>query len=202
MATLYFFVAVLAVAVLTIQLLLTIMRKRSPKPALIKLAGVVLAYLIVWVICYLKQTDKPIASGTDICFDDWCATILKIDTPGSLGEGNGAIKTNGHFIVLQVQMSNHARGIAQKPSEPRIHIIDDAGHSWAPSMAAQQALELQQGKQTALDVRLELSQQLQTQMAFDIPKNATGLKVLIEEGPFITKLLFAEDREVFLINPQ
>jgi len=96
-------------------------------------------------------------------------------------------------------MSNHARGIAQKPSEPRVHIIDERGNSYSYSAEGQQALEKQIGNQIRLDQRLELHQSLETQLVFDIPKEAKNLKVLIEEGPFITKLLFNENREVFLI---
>jgi hypothetical protein len=96
-------------------------------------------------------------------------------------------------------MSNNAKGIAQKPSEPRVHIIDDNGNSYSFSPEGQLALEKQKGKQIPIDERLELHQSLETQLVFDVPKDAKGLKALIEEGPFITKLLFNENKEVFLI---
>ncbi|MBK7305476.1 MAG: hypothetical protein IPI30_21340 [Saprospiraceae bacterium] len=95
-------------------------------------------------------------------------------------------------------MSNHARGIAQKPSEPRVHITDEKGNSYSFSLAGQQALEKQIGKQIPLDERLELNQSLETQLVFDVLKDARRLEILFEEGPFITRLLFNENREVFL----
>jgi hypothetical protein len=97
-------------------------------------------------------------------------------------------------------MSNHARGIAQKPSEPRIHIIDGQGHSWVFSKEGQQALESREGKQKDIGERLELHESLGTRIVFDIPKDEKGLKAFIEEGPFITKLLLPEDKEVFLLQ--
>ena len=200
MTTICFFIAAIAAVVFVFQMLRALLQRKDAKPPLLKLLGVAAVYAIAWLLFYLKQSDRPVEMGTDICFDDWCTTVLKADTPRVLGSGNDTIQARGRFVVLHVQMSNRARGIAQKPSEPRIHIIDNKGNSWAPSLPAQQALEMQQGKQTPLDTRLELSQSLLTQIVFDIPANASNLKVLIEEGPFITKLLFAEDRDVFELN--
>ena len=66
-------------------------------------------------------------------------------------------------------MSNHARGIAQKPSEPRIHIIDEQGHWWSFSKDGQQALENIAGKQIPIDVKTGATSSLETQLVFDIP---------------------------------
>ena len=97
-------------------------------------------------------------------------------------------------------MSNHARGIAQKPCEPRVHIIDEKENHWSFSEEGQQALEKLIGNQIPIDEKLELHQSLETQLVFDIPKEANKLKVLIEEGPLNTKLLFNENKGAFLIQ--
>lgn len=152
----------------------------------------------LWGIFYLMSRDKPVPLRTDICFDDWCATVTKIEKPIFLGMENQKLNPQGQFII-NIKMSNHARGIAQKPSEPRVHIIDEKGNSYSFSPVGQQTLEKQIGNQIPIDERLELNQSLETQLVFDIPKAAKRLKVLIEEGPFITKLLFNENRDVFLI---
>jgi len=98
---------------------------------------------------------------------------------------------------LTIKMTNKARGISQKPSEPGVHIIDDKGHTWNASIVAQEAFENLQGHQIPLDQKLELNQSLQTKLVFDIPKTATNLKAIIDEGPFITNLLLKEDKKVF-----
>lgn len=133
--------------------------------------------------------------GTDVCFDDWCATITQIDKTNKLA----SIKEGRQFIILHIRMSNRARGIAQKPSEPRIHIIDNTGQVWAYSESGQKTLENVTGKQISLDQKLELHQSLETELVFDVPQNATGLMVLIEEGPFITELLLPDNRKVFRV---
>jgi hypothetical protein len=137
--------------------------------------------------------------GTDICFDDWCATVTKIERPKAVSIDNQEFIPNGQLLILNIKMSNQAKGIAQKPSEPRVHIIDEKGKSYSFSARGQQALENQIGKQIPVDIRLELHQSLETKLVFDIPKEAKNLEVRIDEGPTLAKLLFNENKEVFLV---
>jgi hypothetical protein len=88
---------------------------------------------------------------------------------------------------MVITMSNHARGIAQRPSEPRIHLIDDMGRTWPPAASGP----------VPLDAPLELHESKATTMKFVVPANTFQLKALIEEGPWITDLLFPEDQPVF-----
>jgi hypothetical protein len=41
---------------------------------------------------------------------------------------------------------------------------------------------------------------METVLVFAVPKNSTGLKALIEAGPWIANLLFPVDEQVFLIR--
>jgi hypothetical protein len=163
------------------------------------MAVIVTAYGFLWLGFYLKRADQVVPLGTDVCFDDWCASITEIERPPVIGNDNNALHPHGRFFILRIKMSNHARGISQKPSEPRVHIIDEHGQAWSFSHEGQQALENAMGKQIGIDHRLELHESLETQVVFDIPKEVKGLKALIEEGPFITKLLLEDDRQVFLL---
>jgi len=196
MATLIFFLTILTCLVLLIRIVIKAILHKNTLASFRILGSVLLGYSLLWAIFYFKSSDKEASLGTDICFDDWCATVTKIDKQEILGNE----KPNGQFIILHIKMSNHARGIAQKPSEPRVHIKDENGHSWAFSAKAQQALNNLIGNQVSIDQRLELHQSLETQLVFDIPKEANNLSVLIEEGPFITKLLFQDDNTVFRIQ--
>ncbi|KAA9037135.1 hypothetical protein FW778_17045 [Ginsengibacter hankyongi] len=154
---------------------------------------VVLTYIFLWTIFLYKSGLTTNNFGEDVCFDDWCATILSYDKFEKIGDQNSL----GQFIVLTIKMTNRARGIDQKPSEPRVHIIDEKGNSWGVSPVGQNAFENLKGYQIPLDQKLELNQSLQTKLVFDIPKTATNLKAVIEEGPFITNLLLQEDKNVF-----
>ena len=191
MSTLIFIVTFFTLLIIFIKGLINLY-KRRPVALLVRIfSAMVCFYTLGWLVCYFTSANIPVALGTNICFDDWCATVTQIEKQQS---------NNTQLIVLHIKMSNQARGIAQKPSQPSVKIIDSNGNYYYPSAAAQQTLQKQIGKQAPLDVRLELHQQIETQIAFQIPADKKNLIALIEEGPFITKLLFYADKEVFQIK--
>jgi hypothetical protein len=200
MTALIFFCTIIAILFSLISVIIKAIRHKRIAPGIRTTIIIIGSYFALWVIFYLLREDISVPLGTDICFDDWCATITKIERAKSLENENMRLNAKGQFIILQIKMSNHARGIAQKPSEPRIHLIDGTGTFWAYSEEGQKMLEKLFGKQIALDEKLKLHESLETKMVFDIPIDKGNWKALIEEGPFITKLLFNEDRKVFLLN--
>ncbi|MEI6142693.1 MAG: hypothetical protein WCP85_25690 [Mariniphaga sp.] len=199
MTSIIFLATVIAIFYYFIKLTIKIIKQKQIFAELRILTIIISIYSIIWCFSYLLSGDKMVSLGTDICFDDWCATITNTERSEALGFGDQVIKPQGQFIILSVTMSNHARRIAQRPSEPRIHLIDEAGKSWSFSKEGQQALERHLGSQIALDSKLALHQSLQTLLVFDVPKSSENLRAIIEEGPWITKLLFKEDRKVFKI---
>jgi len=197
MATLIFFGTLISLVILFVKIILRLLNHR-PMGSLIRTAFfIIITYCMIWIVFYSFSSDKPIPFGTDVCFDDWCATVTSFEH-----YKNDSIELNskGQFLILHITMSNHARGISQKPSEPRIKIIDSDGTSYGFSNVEQRALEKQRGNQMPIDSRLELHQSLETQLVFEIPMKCHDLKAVIEEGPQITKLLFYGDREVFLLK--
>ena len=199
MTALIFFGTIIAILILLVRLIMKVIKHKNIAATFRKIVIIVLSYLVLWGIFYFISSDKVVPIGTDICFDDWCVSVTKFERPKTLGKENQELTPHGQFIILNITMSNQARGIAQKPSEPRVHIVDEKGNSYSFSTEGQQALEKQIGNQIPIDERLELHESLETQLVFDIPKDARNLKVLIEEGPLITKLLFSENKAVFLI---
>lgn len=196
MATLIFLATIITSIILTIRIIIKVVRHKNILPSVRLLATVFLTYGVLWTIFYFISGNKAILLGTDICFDDWCVTVTKIERQPAIGNE----KAKGQFVILHLKMSNQAKRIAQKPSEPRVHIIDDQRHSWTFSKQGQNAIENLQGKQIPIDQKLELHQSIETLLVFDIPQNAKNCNVLIEEGPFITKLLLQDDIKVFRIQ--
>lgn len=196
MTTLLFFATVLTIFILIIKIVIKIVQHKRPDSSFKLLAIVFLTYTLLWTIFYLKSSNKEISPGTDICFDDWCVTVTKIERTTVLGN----LRAAGQFIILHLKMSNHAQGIAQKPSEPKVHIKDEKGNSWAFSAQGQKELDSLAGNQLPIDQKLELHESVETQVVFDIPQKAKKLYALIEEGAFITNLLLQDDKQVFLIH--
>jgi hypothetical protein len=197
MATLLFLLTFLSVLVLFITLIAKALRNKPIKRTLKAIAFIIGAYSFLWFIFYVKSNYLVVPLGTDVCFDDWCATVVKIDKSNDVQKKIMSVSPDSTYIVLHVVMSNHARGIAQKPSEPRIHLIANKGRYWNYSVNGEQQLEKVTGKQISLGQKLELHQSLQTELVYIIPLRTKGVKVLIEEGPFISKLLLPEDQLVF-----
>jgi hypothetical protein len=200
MTTLIFLGTLIAILILFINLIVKLFHQKSIISTIKALVIIILSYTLLWVFFYFFSSFKTVPLGTDICFDDWCATITRFEIQDTLGIENQVINPIERFVILNIRMSNHARGIAQKPSEPRIHIMDDKGHYWAYSVEGQRALEKLEGKQTPIDIRLELHQSLETRLVFKVPYESKYLKAIIEEGPLITKLLFNDRKEVFLLQ--
>jgi hypothetical protein len=200
MTTLIFLGTSIAILILLSKVAIKLVHHKSITPTLKSLAIVISSYTFLWILFYFLSTYKPVPLGTDICFDDWCATITGFEKPVALEIKNSFARQRGEFVILHIKMSNHARGIAQKPSEPHVSIIDDNGNLLSYSSGGQKALEDMKGKQIPLDSRLELHQSLETELVFDVPVASLNLKAIIEEGPFITKFLFQGDKEVFLLK--
>jgi hypothetical protein len=183
MYSLLFILTVLSLIVLSIVTIIAAIRHRPVKKKLITITIITMGYSMVWVFFYLNSIYIPVPLGTDICFDDWCATITKIERQPIGPESNAR-------YIAYVTMANHARGIAQKPDEPRIYIVDSRGN---------RTLATQYGK-TPLNAKLQLHQSLQTTVMFTVPANSKELRLLIEEGPFIANFVFPEDQQVFVVR--
>jgi len=199
MAALIFLASIIALLTFSIRLAIKLFKRKAIRSTVIAMSIITFSYCFGWFAFYFLSKDKPLPFGADVCFDDWCSTISNVEKPKTLKKGSSEFIPQGQWIILHIKMSNHARGIAQKPSEPRIHIIDEMGNAWSFSKDGQKALESLSGSQPLLDTKLELHQTLETQLVFDVPKEIKMPKVLIEEGPFITEFLFRGDREVFLL---
>jgi hypothetical protein len=197
MDALLFFSTVILLFILIIRLLIKILTQKRIVDTSKYIVITLLSYSIIWIIFYIKSSNQIVPLASDICFDDWCATVTSFEKTEKIGTQI----PKGEFYILTIKMTNNARGIAQKPSEPRIHIIDDLGHNWAVSIEGQKAFEHLQGIQIPIDQRLELHQSLQTKLVFDIPKEAVGLKAIIEEGPaFMTTLMLLDNKKIFQIK--
>jgi hypothetical protein len=191
MTTLVFLLTGLTLFLLLIILLLRFLRRKPVRRTILSIGVIIGVYGLIWTIFKLTEKLVPSPLGSQVCFDDWCATVTKADKQAA---GDSTL------IILHIEMFNNARGIAQKPSEPRVHILDSRGHAWPYSEIEQREYEKRNGIQPGIGHRLELHQSMETVLVFTVPKNASDLKAIIEEGPWITNLIFPEDEQVFFLQ--
>ena len=200
MATLIFILTILLLLIFCIIAVVNSIKRRPLEPVFKKIGYVAGGYTLIWLVFKFLQAQIPVPFGTDVCFDGWCATVTNVEQSSEIQKQFSAAGTDSTCFIMHIRMSNHARGIAQTPSEPRIHIQDDHHHSWSYSKRGQQLLENISGKQPGIDSKLDLHELKETMLVFFVPKTASGLNAIIEEGPSITNLLFAEDKSVFFIK--
>jgi len=200
MTALIFMLTAIAVIVLVIRLIIKLIRGRPALPSLKIILIVVVAYGVGWLFFYWGSKNVPVPFGTEVCFDDWCATVTQTESGPGVQRQFEKLRSDSTYIIVHIRMTNQARGIAQTPSDPRVHVLNDSGTAWAYSAAAQKLMETTTGPQPGIGHRLDLHQSLETVLVFAVPKNAGILKVSIEEGPPITNLLLPEDQMVFKIR--
>src|SRR5471030_1131011 len=116
MAALIFILTFLSLVVLLVVLIVKAVRGKPIIAIFKSISFIILGYGIAWTIFYLVRTDIPVPLGTDVCFDDWCATIIKIESGPAVQKQFSTISRDSTWIILDITVSNHARGIAQKPS--------------------------------------------------------------------------------------
>ena len=198
--SLIFLLTAIALIVLIIRLFINVVRRRSVWPSLKIILIVVALYSAAWLIFYWSSKNVVAPLGTAVCFDDWCATVTQTESGPAIQKQFERLHSDSSYIIIHIRMINQARGIAQTPSDPRVHILDKNENAWTYSARAQKILELTSGPQPGIGHRLELHQSLETLLVFAVPKTTDGLNVLIEEGPPITRLIFPEDKMVFAVK--
>lgn len=179
MAGLLFFLTLITLVILLITTLISAIKRKPVKRKLLSMILIIGVYGFAWLCFFWTAKLVAVTFGTNICFDDWCATVTGADR-----------LADGSTVAVHITMANHALRIAQKPDDPRVYLVTAAGKRFAPTATSP----------IPLDTRLQLYQSLQTTLTFNVPKNAGGLRVLIEEGPFIANLVFPQDEQVFEVK--
>lgn len=204
LADMLFIGGVFFAALLVVRLVYGLVRRKPIRFTLISLGAVLGLYALALVLAGRMTSENVVPVGTLKCSDEWCVTVEGAVAAKSVGK---AVST-GQFVVVTVRMSSEARGQTQKGSSPQIELITEGNRRYAPSVAAQRALETIAGKQPPLSSQVQPGGQVTTLQAFDIPGNARDLRVFVGERPWITRvILFNENsffagQTVFRVTPE
>ena len=145
-------------------------------------------YAVTVVAVSLGSETRPLALGTDKCFDDWCATVI---AARSLPNPSGG---DSKLVAVTLRISNRARQAAFRPSQPRLSLQLGSGESISPSQLAQHEFEQQAGTQEDIARRLLAGESFQTSLVFEVPTATRAASVVILEGPnAITRILLGDE---------
>jgi hypothetical protein len=112
-------------------------------------------------------------------------------------------EAHGKFVILRVKtwfdertISAHRGNGPLTPNTRKVLLVDDTGRSYAPSPEGQAAFaRLGQGS-TPLMQALRPGESYTTDLVFDVPRNARGLRLLITEDDPETRFVIGHENSL------
>jgi hypothetical protein len=201
MATLIFIIAVLSFLFLAAKIVLHWVAGKDIVILLRMTLLMVAGYALLWLAFFLLRTDREQPLGVDHCFDDWCAMVTGAEYPETLGRPDHPVRPRGQWLLLYVRLSNPLRAAQRRETQPRVLVIDPAGRAYEPSDRGQKALEESSGEQTPFVNQPGLQRSFETELVFDVPKDAKTLRVRIDNGPSLLRSLMLPEGRLVTVLP-
>lgn len=158
-------------------------QRNQAKRGIVILFGGLLCYGVVLFGFSLTSKNKYLPLNQDKCFDDWCASVVRITKESSDTD-------NTYWVTLKI--SNQARGRDQKPDHPAVYVVDDRNNKYLQSETKKLEYEKQHGQQRSITSKIEAQSSYETTIAFVLPKERKGY-VVITEGGFPTPLIIGDE---------
>jgi hypothetical protein len=145
------------------------------------LGSLVAGYLLVVVIVSLASPQRVVATGDNLCFDDWCVAVHDVQFTHEIGPA----RASGIYYEVNIRISNRARGRAQRENGAIVYLLDSEGRRYDPSDSAQRAYEALHGPAASLSSTIPLGEFIDTVRVFDLPADAkdVGLVKSTNTGP-------------------
>ena len=115
-------------------------------------------------------------------------SLAGAQTAGALGPEMQQTLAKGKFVLLRVKSWFDERTISPRrgngpltPNRRKVLLLDDTGRSYAPLAAAEADFARLGHRSTPLTAALRPGESYTTDLVFDVPKDARGLRLLITE---------------------
>jgi len=130
-------------------------------------------------------------------------SVEGVQTAAALGPELQQIIAHGKFIVVRVKTWFDERTISARrdnspltPNRRKVFLVDDAGRSFAVSLDGQSKLNSSGSNSTPLSHPLRPGESYTTDLVFDVPSDARGLRLLIAEDDPETRLLIGHENSL------
>ena len=130
-------------------------------------------------------------------------SLVSAQTAPTLGPELQQTSAHGKFVVLQVKtwfdertISGHRGNGPLTPNRRKALLADDTGRSYEPSPEGQFALTRNGNSSTAMTQPLRPGESYTTELVFDVPKSARGLRLLLIEDDPETRFVIGHENSL------
>lgn len=130
-------------------------------------------------------------------------SLAGAQTAAVLGPEMQQVGAQGKFVVLRVKtwfdertISAHRGNGPLMPNRRKVLLVDDTGRSYAPSVEGEAALTRLGQSSTPLARPLRPGESYTTDLVFDVPREARGLRLLITEDDPETRFVIGHENSL------
>jgi len=163
------------------------------------------AYGIVLLGLGFASRDRTVPPGKQKYFCEVdchiAYSVISVASPATLA---GSAPEAGRFVIVTLRVRFDRASIGpNRPDTPleqsprALRLVDAAGNAYPPSDSAMQALIAVHGEQKPLTLSLRPGESYLSEVAFDVPPSASGLRLLIVEAEWPPRLLWGHETAPF-----
>jgi hypothetical protein len=153
-------------------------------------------YALLLVSLALLSPQQVLAMGQLRCFDDWCASVERVEIQPAIGR----VQARGAFYIVTIQVSSRAKRISQRALDAGVYLLDEQGKRYDASIQGQQALEAAGLAGQPLNSLVDAGGSFTTTTVFDLPLSSTQPGLVITHGAFPGIIIIGDDQS-FLHKP-
>lgn len=127
-------------------------------------------------------------------------SVLDARRSAAIGPELGQVRADGQFVIVSLKawfdertISAHRGNGPLTPNPRRVALVDDTGRQFAVSSRGEAALASSGSTVTPLAQALRPGESYVTDLAFDVPKDARGLRLLIADDDPESHLLIGHE---------
>jgi hypothetical protein len=130
-------------------------------------------------------------------------SLAGAQTAAALGPEMQQVAARGRFVIVRVKtwfdertISPHRGSGPLTPNRRKVLLVDDTGRSYAPSPEGKAAFSRMAGTSTPLTQPLRPGESYTTDLVFDVPSDARGLRLLITEDDPKTRFVIGHENSL------
>jgi hypothetical protein len=168
---------------------------------------VVACYLLLLCGVSLASREKvlPVGGWKYFCEIDCHIgySVSGVETTGAIGPETGQTSARGQFVVVRLKVWFDEHTISRNrgdgpltPNRRRVVLEDANGRAYQQSPEREAELVRVEGEAGSLDEPLRPGQSFERELAFDVPNDASGLRLLITEDDPETVLIIGHENSL------